>query len=132
MPVVNDASGIFFQFPERRNLLSPTHKLEFQDNEAARILYGNLNRNLELIENSMDVSIKVRGAQVTITGQEHDIDIAQKRSEGVEMDRKQVGRNCVARPEGAKESRQRFEIVILADAAPDRLERRDLHCSYRL
>ncbi|MBU0482605.1 MAG: PhoH family protein [Proteobacteria bacterium] len=56
--------------------LSSSHTLQFNDNDAARILYGNLNKNLELIESAMDVTIKVRGTEAVISGRKHDIDIA--------------------------------------------------------
>ena len=50
-----------------------TVKLHFSDNETAQQLYGDLNRNLTAIEKSMAVSIAARGADVSIKGQEHDV-----------------------------------------------------------
>ncbi len=52
--------------------------LSFDNNEAAQLLYGDLNRNLNAIEKSTGVSLKVRGASVTINGLKHETDIAQE------------------------------------------------------
>jgi phosphate starvation-inducible PhoH-like protein len=50
-------------------------KLKFTDNEAARQLYGDLNRNLTLVEKAMDVKISVRGLELVIKGEPHDLEI---------------------------------------------------------
>ena len=53
----------------------PDLKLKFSDNEAARQLYGDLNRNLALVEKAMDVKIGVRGSELVIKGEPHDLEI---------------------------------------------------------
>jgi len=52
-------------------------KLKFADNEAARQLYGDLNRNLALVEKAMDVKIGVRGSELVIKGEPHDLEITE-------------------------------------------------------
>lgn len=52
-----------------------TLKLEFDNNDAARLLYGDMNRNLGLIESVVKVKIEVRGTELTISGQKHDLDL---------------------------------------------------------
>ncbi len=52
------------------------HKeITFADNEAARLLYGDLNKNLMAIEKVMGVTIKARGTTLTIAGVDHDVGI---------------------------------------------------------
>jgi phosphate starvation-inducible PhoH-like protein len=55
----------------------PDLKLKFADNEAARQLYGELNRNLSLIEKTMDVKISVRGSELLLKGEPHDLEITE-------------------------------------------------------
>ncbi len=55
----------------------PDLKLKFTDNEAARQLYGDLNRNLALIEKAMDVKIGVRGSELVIKGEAHALEITE-------------------------------------------------------
>ncbi len=50
--------------------------LDFTDNQAAINLYGELNRNLHIIENSSGVKISVRGNSLNIAGFKHDVTIA--------------------------------------------------------
>ncbi|SHO53338.1 PhoH family protein [Desulfopila aestuarii] len=50
--------------------------LNFEDNQTAISLYGELNRNLQLIENSSGVKISVRGNSVNVSGSQHDVEIA--------------------------------------------------------
>jgi phosphate starvation-inducible PhoH-like protein len=50
--------------------------LDFTDNQAAINLYGELNRNLHIIENSSGVKISVRGNSLNISGFKHDVTIA--------------------------------------------------------
>jgi phosphate starvation-inducible PhoH-like protein len=50
-------------------------QLKFTDNEAARLLYGELNRNLTMIEQAMGVKIAVRGSELLIKGAPHDLEI---------------------------------------------------------
>ncbi len=52
------------------------HELTFNDNEVARQLYGDLNRNLHALEKAGCVSIKARGTKLTITGPEHSTRLA--------------------------------------------------------
>lgn len=51
--------------------------LKFDDNEAALLLYGDLNRNLAMIETAMAVKIEVRGAELSISGQKHDLELVE-------------------------------------------------------
>jgi phosphate starvation-inducible protein PhoH and related proteins len=50
--------------------------LVLDDTEAARLLYGDLNKNLQAIERATGVSIKVRGTTVTTQGLEHEVKTA--------------------------------------------------------
>jgi len=52
-------------------------KLKFDDNDAALLLYGDLNRNLAMIETAMSVKIEVRGTELAISGQEHDLELVE-------------------------------------------------------
>ena len=56
----------------------PQIKLTFDDNEAALLLYGDLNRNLSLVEAAMDVTIEVRGTELSVKGLGHDLDLVSK------------------------------------------------------
>lgn len=49
--------------------------LTFPDNHQAGILYGELNKNLQLVEKNIGVTIHVRGNGVHITGLEHEVDL---------------------------------------------------------
>ncbi len=50
------------------------HKeLSFADNEAARLLYGDLNRNLLAIEKAVGVTVKARGTTLTVSGEDDDV-----------------------------------------------------------
>lgn len=50
------------------------HKeLSFADNEAARLLYGDLNRNLQAIEKAVGVTVKARGTTLTVSGDDNDV-----------------------------------------------------------
>ncbi|MGB5233450.1 MAG: PhoH family protein [Desulfoprunum sp.] len=50
--------------------------LNFPDNASASVLYGDLNRNLHIVEESVNVKINVRGNDVQVTGFRHDVEIA--------------------------------------------------------
>jgi len=54
-----------------------TRKLSFEDNEAARLLFGELNRNLAMIETAMAVKIEVRGTELAISGPSHDLELVE-------------------------------------------------------
>ena len=60
--------------------VSPNHQvereLEFPDNAAAQILFGDLNRNLQTVEQATGVTAKARGHVVQITGQKHAVELA--------------------------------------------------------
>jgi phosphate starvation-inducible PhoH-like protein len=47
--------------------------LTFDDNDLAGLLYGDLNRNITALEKAANVSINVRGGQVSIGGADHDV-----------------------------------------------------------
>ncbi len=49
--------------------------LTFPDNSLAVILYGELNKNLQLVEQNIGVKIHVRGNGVHITGLGHEVDL---------------------------------------------------------
>jgi phosphate starvation-inducible PhoH-like protein len=55
----------------------PILKLQFDDNDAALLLYGDLNRNLAMIETAMAVKIEVRGAELAISGRQHDLELVE-------------------------------------------------------
>jgi phosphate starvation-inducible protein PhoH and related proteins len=50
--------------------------LHFPDNKLAGALYGDLNKNLHIVEESSGVKINVRGNSLNITGREHEVDLA--------------------------------------------------------
>ena len=54
----------------------PETKLTFEDNDLARLLYGDLNRNLTTIENATGVAVKVRGNELALEGLKHEIELA--------------------------------------------------------
>ena len=53
-----------------------SREIEFDDNHSTALLYGDLNRNLQIIENSSGVKISARGNILSIKGFQHDVDIA--------------------------------------------------------
>jgi len=50
--------------------------LHFPDNHLAGSLYGDLNKNLLLVEKSSGVKINVRGNSINIIGREHEVELA--------------------------------------------------------
>jgi phosphate starvation-inducible PhoH-like protein len=52
-----------------------SRELTFSDNSNACILYGDLNRNLQALEKSTNVSISARGNNVKIGGLSYDVDL---------------------------------------------------------
>ena len=53
-----------------------SRELSFPDNHQAGVLYGELNKNLHLVEQNIGVTIHVRGNGVHITGLGHEVDLA--------------------------------------------------------
>ena len=53
-----------------------TRELRFDDNDLAVTLYGDLNKNLQILENGAGVKINVRGASLTVNGSKHDVILA--------------------------------------------------------
>lgn len=51
-------------------------KLSFTSNNTTRLLYGDLNRNLNELEKIAHVTVKARGTSLSIKGEEHNIDVA--------------------------------------------------------
>jgi len=51
-------------------------ELSFSDNHRAGVLYGELNKNLLLVEQNIGVTIHVRGSGVHISGLGHEVDLA--------------------------------------------------------
>ncbi len=54
----------------------PEMKLIFEDNNLARLLYGDLNKNLTTIEKTIGVSVKVRGNELALEGMKHEVEVA--------------------------------------------------------
>ncbi len=54
-----------------------SRELTFTNNKTAGILYGDLNKNLQVLENGGGVRIHVRGTDLKITGSEHDVKLAE-------------------------------------------------------
>lgn len=52
------------------------YNLEFNDNSVTRTLYGDLNKNLLLIEKEIGVSLHPRGENMQISGPAHDVKLA--------------------------------------------------------
>jgi len=52
-----------------------SRNLDFSDNAASRILFGDLNRNVLTVEQAAGVVIHTRGHSLTITGQRHAVDL---------------------------------------------------------
>ena len=48
-------------------------ELRFENNELAGVLYGDLNKNLQILENGTGVKINTRGTALTISGPVHDV-----------------------------------------------------------
>lgn len=55
---------------------SISQDLTFADNNQAAILYGEFNRNLQLVEQRAGIQIHVRGNGVTLCGLEHEVALA--------------------------------------------------------
>jgi phosphate starvation-inducible PhoH-like protein len=52
-------------------------KLTFADNNLARLLYGDLNKNLQTVEKTVGVTVKTRGSELTIAGLPHEVEVAE-------------------------------------------------------
>jgi phosphate starvation-inducible PhoH-like protein len=55
---------------------SASVELTFDDNDLARSLYGDLNKNLAAMEKAAGVSLNVRGNALTIVGLDHEVRVA--------------------------------------------------------
>lgn len=53
-----------------------TTELTFTSNSTARLLYGDLNRNLHELEKAALVTVKVRGTSLSIQGEKHNVEVA--------------------------------------------------------
>lgn len=53
-----------------------TRVIDFPDNTRASTLYGDLNKNLHMLEKSAGVSLQARGSHVRISGLPHEVDLA--------------------------------------------------------
>ena len=51
-------------------------EIAFADNNTALLVYGDLNKNLTVIEESAGVSIQVRGSQLMVSGPKHEVELA--------------------------------------------------------
>jgi phosphate starvation-inducible PhoH-like protein len=52
------------------------HDIALTDNNTALLVYGDLNKNLRVIEEGTGVSIQVRGSQLTVNGPKHEVELA--------------------------------------------------------
>ena len=52
------------------------HDIALADNNTALLVYGDLNKNLRVIEEGTGVSIQVRGSQLTVNGPKHEVELA--------------------------------------------------------
>jgi phosphate starvation-inducible PhoH-like protein len=55
-----------------------TAQLTLEDNPLAQALYGEHGKNLQVIKRSLGVKLEVRGNQVTLTGRESEVRLAQR------------------------------------------------------
>ncbi len=53
-----------------------TRDLDFADNASAQVLFGDLNRNLQAVEQSAGVSIHARGNTLQVSGRSHAVELA--------------------------------------------------------
>ena len=53
-----------------------SRELDFPDNRQASTLYGDLNKNIQILENGANVKINTRGSSLKISGLNHDVKIA--------------------------------------------------------
>ena len=53
-----------------------SRELHFSENEQASTLFGDLNKNIHVLENGGNVKINIRGSDIKISGSEHDVKIA--------------------------------------------------------
>lgn len=58
-----------------------TMQRTFDDNETALMLYGEHGKNLKIIEKALNVTISVRGNQITFAGEQMDIELADRACE---------------------------------------------------
>jgi phosphate starvation-inducible PhoH-like protein len=55
-----------------------TKKVTFSDNELARSLYGESNRNIHLIEKKLNVAVNIRGNDIVLQGGISELEIAER------------------------------------------------------
>ena len=60
------------------NSLQIHQEINFPDNHNAGLLYGDLNKNLQVLEKSAGVTINVRGSSVKIVGLAHEVELVVK------------------------------------------------------
>ena len=53
-----------------------SQQLDFNSNDCARLLYGDLNRNLQAVEKATGVTARARGTRLTISGLPHEVEVA--------------------------------------------------------
>jgi len=53
-----------------------SREFSFESNEQAIALFGDLNKNIQVLENGTNASIKIRGTHVKITGSKHEVQLA--------------------------------------------------------
>lgn len=53
-----------------------SRELHFESNEQANTLFGDLNKNIQVLENGTNASVKIRGSNAKITGSKHEVQIA--------------------------------------------------------
>ncbi len=53
-----------------------SRELNFDSNEQAITLFGDLNKNIQVLENGTNATVKIRGTRVNISGSKHEVKIA--------------------------------------------------------
>ncbi len=53
-----------------------SRELHFESNDQANTLFGDLNKNIQVLENGTNAKVKIRGTKVKITGSKHEVQLA--------------------------------------------------------
>ena len=53
-----------------------SRELQFDSNDQANTLFGDLNKNIQVLENGTNAKVKIRGTNVKITGSKHEVQLA--------------------------------------------------------
>jgi phosphate starvation-inducible PhoH-like protein len=63
---------------KQKQTASTSTELDFPENESALRVYGDLNKNLLAIEQTVGVTIQARGTKVSIQGLPHEVEVAER------------------------------------------------------